>query len=173
MTAEWGERGDGHFRDTASRDPRRFGMTSGRALLKGLSFFCVLSALFLVLSCSTMPNQYRWANVRVVTNNKVIEGMRFINGWAVEADTQFTAQTIGNRVANDLGKKGSHDIDILVELKSRGTTETTNIWMVSVYNAQAPIESAQASTAKEPVAKEAAVQEPAAQDPVAQAPAAQ
>jgi hypothetical protein len=65
--------------------------------------------------------------------------MYFLNGWETEADNMDTAQAVGNKVANDLGKKGSHDIDILVELKSRGSMEQSNLWTISIYSTQAPV----------------------------------
>jgi hypothetical protein len=111
--------------------------------------------LLFVVSCASVSNQYRQSNVRVVTNNRVVSGMHFINGWTTEADNRATAQNVGNKVANDLGKKGSHDINILVELKSRGSLEESNIWTISVYSAQAPV------GAESPVSAPAAVSVPA------------
>ena len=102
---------------------------------KGLIFVTALSVILLAFSCATIANHFNESNIRVVTNSRVVEGMHFINGWATEADPKYTAQSVGNQVANELGRRGSHDLDILVELKSRGTTEEMNMWTVSIYTA--------------------------------------
>lgn len=109
------------------------------SIRKGLSFVLALSILWLVLSsCATVSNHFGQSNIRVVTNSRVVEGMHFINGWSTEAGSQYTAQSVGDMVANDLGKRGSHDISILVELRSRGTQDTANMWTISIYAAWEP-----------------------------------
>lgn len=97
------------------------------------------SLLLLLISCTTVPNKYDQADIRVVTNNQIVEGNHFVTGWTVEEDPWRTAQSVGDDVANDLGRKGAHDIDILVELESRGTNESPNIWKISIYSAQGAV----------------------------------
>jgi len=113
-------------------------MTDRKGFLKGIFVLSIFSFLLLIVSCSSVPNKFTQSNIGVVTNNKVVAGMHFVNGWATEADTQYTAQSVGNMVANDMGKKGSHDITVLVELKSRGTHQEMNMWTISVYDSQSP-----------------------------------
>jgi hypothetical protein len=125
-------------------------MKHGRAIAKGGFFLVAASILLLVVSCASVHNQYRQANIRVVTNARVVAGLHFINGWQKEADNMSTAQEVGNGIANDLGKKGSHDIDILVELKSRGGLETSNIWTISIYSASASASLQEGASIQEP-----------------------
>ncbi len=104
-----------------------------------------LLALFLlpvlIASCASFSNRYTEANIRIATNPRVVADMQFVDGWSTQAGTAYSAQAVGIMVANDLAKKGWHDVCVLVELTARGDslapswniTAHLNIWQISIY----------------------------------------
>lgn len=89
-------------------------------------------------------NNYVKANIQIATNPRVVSDLQFIDGWSSEYGTAYSAQDVGVMVANQLAEQGQHDIWILVELSSRGNSESKdfmgrlNIWQISIYRSKNP-----------------------------------
>ena len=75
-----------------------------------------------MLGCASMGDQYKEANIKIVTHPMEVEGMQFITGDTQQVGRGWSLYEIGIQAANSYAKDGYRDVTVLVELLQQGQT---------------------------------------------------
>lgn len=102
--------------------------------------YLLLIIILIITGCSSLSNYYIEKNIIIVSHPNWVEGMQFVDGWTTQIGYAWGSEEVGKMVANDLAKKGWHDIYVLIEFIDPGFAGNNKYaigrratWRISIY----------------------------------------
>ncbi len=94
----------------------------------------------LVVSCSTLSEQARQAEIHPTTSTRVVAGHAFITSWNEKFNSVYNGQDVAALAADELAAQGWHNVWVLVEWVSEdlpnsvhNVVASLDTWKVSVF----------------------------------------
>ena len=77
----------------------------------------LLALLVLLVGCQTIGTEYKDANIRAVTDARLVEGMEFLDGHTSQYPDTYSIDDLAKVCANEYANLGWKDVTVLVERK--------------------------------------------------------